>query len=203
MRRLPSTIAVVLVDPTHLIAHTSIGQMHLEAGRPAEAADVLGFVIARRPDYVEARYALAEAFVRLQRPQDGQRELQAFRELQTKHVASLRRWYQLATLQTDARLREAGGQLEEALVLRQRLIDAEPQVALHYQNLAETLTRLGRLELAVQSLERAASLGGSPAVHRRLADLYARLGQSEKSAKALRQFEATRQDALRTRGVAR
>jgi tetratricopeptide (TPR) repeat protein len=196
-------VAVALINPGHFTAHTSIGQMHLEAGRAAEAADVLQFVIARRPDYVEARYALATAFFRLQRTQDGQRELEAFRELQTTHVASSRRWYQLATLQTDARMREAGGQLEDALVLRQRLIDAEPQVALNYQNLAETLIRLGRLELATQALERAASLGGSPVVYRRLAELYARLGQSEKSAKALGQFEATRQDGLRTRGLAR
>lgn len=154
-------------------------------------------------DYVEARYALATAFFRLQRTQDGQRELQAFREWQTKTVASNRRWYQLATLQVDARMREADGQLEDALVLRQRLIEAEPQVALNYQNLAETLIRLGRLELATQALERAASLGGSPGIYRRLADLYARLGQSEKSATALRQFEAIRQDALHTRGLAR
>ena len=186
-------LAVLLIDPQRLAAHVSIGQMHLDEGRPADAVRVLRYAVSRNANLPEARYALASALLQLGRTSEGQRELDAFRQLQAREMANDRRSYQVATLRLDARLREASGRYREALALRQQVVAAEPDVPVNYIALADTLIRLHEFPEAAKQLERAAALGAPPDVYRQLAEIYQRIGLSTESAAALRKYDASRQ----------
>jgi hypothetical protein len=54
---------------------------------------------------------------------------------------------------------------------------------------ADAVAASGELEDATRHLEKAASLGGGPAVRLRLADLYERLGRRADSERARRAYE--------------
>jgi tetratricopeptide (TPR) repeat protein len=190
-------VAVLLIDPARLAAHVSIGQMHLDEGRPADAVRVLQYAVSRKADLPEARYALASALLHLGRTNEGQRELEAFRQLQARDMANDRRSYQVATLRLDARLREASGRYREALSLRQQVVAAEPDVPVNYIALADTLIRLHEFAEAAKHLERAAALGAPPDVYRQLAEVYQRIGLSGESAAALRKYDAASRQAPR------
>jgi tetratricopeptide (TPR) repeat protein len=196
-------LAVLLIDPNRLAAHVSIGQMHLDEGRPADAVRVLRYAVARKADLPEARYALVSALLRLGRTSEGQRELEAFRPLQAREMANDRRSYQVATLRLDARLREASGRDREALTLWQQVVAAEPDVPLNYISLADSLIRLHEFAEAAKQLERAAALGAPPDVYRQLAAVYERIGLSDKSAAALRKYDAGHQASRQRQGASR
>jgi predicted Zn-dependent protease len=101
-------------------------------------------------------------------------------------------------LQLEATLFERAGNCAQAADVRRRLIQLAPDGAANHVALAECLVRLGRYQEAAEALERAGSLGASPVVFRRLADLYARLGRPDDSAEATRRYDARQQQMLRT-----
>ena len=77
------------------------------------------------------------------------------------------------------------GREAETIDAAQRAIRADPEQYLSYYALGEVYQRLRHLRLAAENLEKAAAFCPSPAtqaaVHQKLARLYARLGEVEKS----------------------
>jgi tetratricopeptide (TPR) repeat protein len=88
-------VAALLVDPESPDAYMGIGQLHLNAGRYAEAALVLQRLVSLQPASVEARYALANALQRSGKAEAGARELAEFQRLQTAQVEARRRTMRL------------------------------------------------------------------------------------------------------------
>lgn len=193
-------VAVLLIEPAHLQAHTSIGQMHLAAERYREASVALAYAVSRQPDLSDARYALATALLRLGHTDDAQRELDAFKELQARNTAAVRASYQVIRLKLDAFEREDAGALDEAIALKRRVVEAQPDVADNYLSLADSLVKAGQWQSAAGYLERAASLGAPPAVYQRIAHVYQQMGRPQESAAATRKYELALQQLLRTQG---
>jgi tetratricopeptide (TPR) repeat protein len=194
-------VAVLLLEPDRLAAHIGIGQLHLEAGRDGDAVRVMEYAVSRSPDLPEPRYALATALLRIGRVEDGKRELDAFRQLQAKAMARGRRAYQVATLNLEARLREAEGRYQEALALRQQVIALEPDDVGHRVSIADTLIHLRQFAEAANQLERAAALGAPADIYLQLSQLYARLGLADKSTAVLKRYEAEGQSLRRQQGL--
>lgn len=65
----------VYLSPYEARAHRLIGQIHLRGGRPQDAVDAFKIAIWSE-DSVEARVALAEAYLKLGRPDEARPELQ-------------------------------------------------------------------------------------------------------------------------------
>jgi tetratricopeptide (TPR) repeat protein len=185
--------AAVLIQPDSLRAHLSIGQMHLDAGRYAEAIASLRWVARRSPSLAGARYALANALQRAGQPDEAAEELAAFTRLQAQATEADRKDRRVGALQLQATLFEQTGQCVQAVDVRRRLIQLTPEMAGHHVALADCLVRLGRQEEAAEALERAVSLGAPPTIFRRLADLYFRLGRPDDSAEATRRYDARQQ----------
>jgi tetratricopeptide (TPR) repeat protein len=185
--------AAVLIQPDSLRAHLSIGQMHLDAGRYAEAIASLRWVAARSPSLAGARYALANALQRAGQPDEAAEEFAAFTRLQAQATEADRKDRRVGALQLQAALFEQTGQCVQAADVRRRLIQLTPEMAVHHVALADCLVRLGQHEEAAEALERAGSLGAPPIIFRRLADLYSKLDRPEDSAEATRRYEARQQ----------
>jgi tetratricopeptide (TPR) repeat protein len=177
-------VAALLVDPASAEAYMGIGQLHLNAGRYAEATVVLERLVRLQPGYAEGHYALANALQRSGRAEEGGRELAEFQKLLTQKTEDRRRTMALGVIKEEAALRSSEGAWDRAIALWQQAIDQEPGSASNHAALAEALAGAGRLDPAVQQYERAAALGGSADVYRQLAALYGKLGRSDDSARA-------------------
>jgi tetratricopeptide (TPR) repeat protein len=75
----------------------AIGQMHLDAGRLADAEAVLRRAVALQPDRAQARYALGTALVRLGKTEEGREHLTEFQRLRTAALEEQQRTAQPGT----------------------------------------------------------------------------------------------------------
>jgi tetratricopeptide (TPR) repeat protein len=190
--------AAVLIQPDSVRAHLNIGQMHLDTGRYSDAITSLRWVVARQPALESARYALANALQRAGYAEDAAVELEAFRRLQARAADVDRNSRRLGVLRLQAGLLEQTGNCAQAIDVHEQLIALEPADATHHVALADCLVRLGDYRRAAEALERAGALGAPPAVFRRLADIYARLGRDRERDEATRQYQVREQQLLRT-----
>ena len=72
----------------------AIGQIHLDAGRLAEAEVVLQRAVAMQPDLSQARYALGTTLVRLGRAAEGKQHLAEFQRLRTEALEQQQRTFE-------------------------------------------------------------------------------------------------------------
>jgi tetratricopeptide (TPR) repeat protein len=75
------------VRPLDLNARYHVAGIHLTSGKAAEAQRLLEAVVKDAPDFLEARVLLAQAYYRLRRKADGDREQEIIRKLNAERQA--------------------------------------------------------------------------------------------------------------------
>ncbi|MCS7316101.1 MAG: tetratricopeptide repeat protein, partial [Bryobacteraceae bacterium] len=148
-------IAIYGEFPDDPVARERLGHLLLEAGRPAEAVPHLEWAVARSPT-VANRTALALARAR---SGEGERALEQMRQT-------------VAAYPDDAELRLLYGRLlrdqrrfAEAAREFQRYVEARPDSAEGWSELAAMLVSLGQHAQAVSALDRVRALGAETAGH--------------------------------------
>ena len=144
-----------------------------------DSIPVLERIAAAHPDQVPVGFLLGAAYER-----SGQRD---------KGVAELRRVLKIqpdfptALNYLGYTFAEAGIHLDEALKLIRRAVALDPDNGAYVDSLGWTYFRLGRPELARDSLERASRLEPEDAaLQEHLGDVYVALGQTERARQAYR-----------------
>ena len=183
-------VAALLIDPADPNAYLGIGQLHLTAGRYADAITALERLVRLQPTYASARHMLGNALMRVGRTDEGARELAAFQQLEAATADRRRRTMAAGVLREEAMVRAAQGDVARTVSLWQQLIQLEPDVAAHHAALGAVLADAGQPAAALTHLERAAALGGAPDVYRRLAAVYAALGRPDASVAARAKYES-------------
>jgi tetratricopeptide (TPR) repeat protein len=182
-------VAVLLIDPTEPNAYMGIGQLHLNAGRYAEAVTALERLVKLQPTYNEAHYALGTALLRSGRAEDGNRELAEFARVQAKAAEQRRRSLAVDVLKQEAAVHTSQGAFDRAEAVWKQILELEPNVGAHHAALGAVLVKANRLDAAAASYERAAMLGAGPDVYRQLASIYGRLGRQAESTAAREKYE--------------
>jgi tetratricopeptide (TPR) repeat protein len=83
--------AALRIDPRDAGAHFGVGQIHLNAGRNAEAVESLRRATELNADLVEAEYALATALTRMGNDRDAARHFEHVEQVQRQRQAERRR----------------------------------------------------------------------------------------------------------------
>jgi uncharacterized protein (TIGR02996 family) len=193
-------LATVLIDSADAEAYASIGQIHLSAGRYAEAVEILQKAVSLKPQYREARYALANALIRLGRMDEGRRELEVVAKLQAEAVEEEHRSYELSQLKLEADLLSTEGKYEEAAAMWQQIADRQPGFSSNFASLGKAMANAGRHQSAIESFERALAIGGEPDLHQSLAEQHEALGDLEAAQREHALFRQLKQEQLRQLG---
>ena len=196
-------VAAVLIEPGNVAAHIGIGVLQVEAGRYHEAVDALWRAVVLAPAVPEGRYTLANALIRSGDTARGKEQLEMFRQLQIRATETIHRSFLVETLSLEAVFSEDRGAYQSAVGLRLQIVKEEPGVAAHHIAAADALLKLRRFESAAEHLSKALTLGATPEIYGRLADVYDRLGRHEESARARVMYEERRLEALRSQGAGR
>ena len=167
----------------------AIGQIHLDSGRVEDAESIARRAIAVQPDRQDARYVLGRALLRQGRTAEAREQLEVFQRLRAGALAEQRRTFEIDKRRADAARASAAGRHRDAASIWERIVEQMPGVPDFHVAAADAFAASGELENATVHLEKAASLGGGPAVRLRLADVYERLGRRADSARARRLYE--------------
>jgi tetratricopeptide (TPR) repeat protein len=168
---------------------TTIGQIHLDAGRLQDAESAARRALVMQPDRHDARYVLGRTLLRLGRDAEARQELDIFQRLRARAMDEQRRAFEIDKLRAEAARHATAGRRAEAAAVWRRIVEQTPQAPQAHLSLAEALVAIGELDAAATHLEHAATLGAGPAVQLRLAEVYARLGRSAESDRARRGYE--------------
>jgi tetratricopeptide (TPR) repeat protein len=179
----------VWLNPDDAATFVGLGESHLARRRDADAVEALQRAVTLEPGLMEARYALGQALMRVGRPDEGRRHLLEFQRLRDELQAQERRASEVAALASAAARDTREGQHRRAAQTWSAVIALEPDVAQHYLDAADALVRAGQLEEGLRYLIRAAELDGVAEVHLRIADVLARLGRADESARARQMYE--------------
>ncbi len=189
-------VKALVLDPADAETNLGIGQIHLNAGRHAEAANALRRATELNANAIDAQYALATALTRLGNSKEASRYFERVEQAQRQTLANRRRTLSLDALKEEAALKAAAQDHDAAVALWRQVVQLDPQRASSRIGLASSLASAGQHEGAILEYERAAMLGADPTVYRLLADLYARVGRAPDAARARVRYEA----ALQNRG---
>ena len=142
--------AALRIDPRDADAHLGVGQIHLNAGRSAEAVDALRRATELKPDSIDAAHALATALARLGKGREAAPYFARVEQVQRQRLADRRRTLSLDVLREEAGLRSREGQYDRAAAL--------------WRQLADLYAKAGRMQDAAQArlMYEAALSGGSP-----------------------------------------
>ena len=165
---IPFARRAVEMAPDSIAAWVTLGRLHADAKRHAEATRVWRDAAAHFPD--ETVLALEVSFS-LERAGDIAGAEQAVRDV-------LARWPEDASALNSLGylLADQNRDLEVALRLIQRAIEQDPDNGAYVDSLGWAYFRLGRLAEARETLERAVHLtGGDPIVREHLGDVYKEL----------------------------
>jgi len=184
-----------LIGPDDPEALTAIGQIHFDAGRYAGAEAVLRRAIVIGPRLVQARYLLGHVLARLGRASESQEQLTVYDTLRAAANDEARRTFEIDLLRREALRATDAGRHDEAVAVWQKAVEREPMRPEHRIALAGALVRAGRPDQAVSHLQAAVTLDdGNAEVFRQLAALYATLGRTSDSAKALQTYRQLLQE---------
>lgn len=189
------------LDPDDPLTLVMLGQNLMADRRDEDAVAALERAVSLQPDLREARYALVQGLTRTSRRADAQRHLAEFERQRAEAVAREQRALDIDAARSDAAMKSAAGQHRQAIEVRQRVIALQPDVAQNYLDLAEALVKAGRLAESLQYFVKTAELNGVADVHRRLADVLARLGRTRESALARETYERLRLEDFRRRSA--
>jgi tetratricopeptide (TPR) repeat protein len=136
-------VAVLLIDPRDGDALVGIGQVHLSAGRAAEAADTFRRATDMSPGNSEARYALASALAQLGRTDEATQHFARVEQEQQRALADRRRALSHDVLKEEAALRASEGKFDTAITLYERALAVSSDPAV-YGRLADLYAKTGR-----------------------------------------------------------
>jgi superkiller protein 3 len=180
------------LDPDDPLTLVALGQSHMAHRRDTDAIEALERAILLQPDLQEARYALAQALIRVGRREEWRQQLSEFQRLRAEGLERDRRAGELTVLKSQAARQSLDGQHQAAMQTWMKVIALEPDLAQNYLDLADTLVKAGQLEGSIAYFVKAAELDGVAEVHLRLADVLAQLGRSVESALARDTYERLR-----------
>jgi tetratricopeptide (TPR) repeat protein len=170
--------AALLIDADDYLSYLTIGQIHLDAGRHAQAETLVTRAIAIDAEKPEAYYALASALARSGRGDEAKAHLATFARLQEKSLDDQRRRIELSTSRLQAGVLIEKGAFEDAAEAWTKILADWGDVAAHHAGLARALAGLGQVETAVAHYEQSLALNADATVYRELAAFYDRLGRA-------------------------
>ena len=97
--------AALRIDPRDAAAHLGVGQIHLNAGRNADAVGALRRATELNPDSIDAAYALATALTRLGNVREAAPYFERVEQVQRQRLADRRRQLLLDIQREEAALR--------------------------------------------------------------------------------------------------
>jgi superkiller protein 3 len=183
--------------PRDVATQASLAQLHLRAGRNADAAATARRIIQLAPDHVQAHFVLGTALIRLDQSDEGARALDTFARLEAGEAAERALQLELAGLRREAEVAVGQGDHARAVALLTRIVEKEPKSSSALVALGVALVRAGRGAEAVDRLQAAAGLGAFGDVYRHLADAYALIGKTDLSARAREVYIGIRRERLR------
>jgi len=192
----------LLIDPSDVEAYTSLGQLHLRAGRHSEAAELSRTALELDAAHREARYVHATALIRMGNNEEGAAEMQVFQRLQAQDAQARARTFELGRLRREAAVSRAAGDRENAVALLRRALVYEPTSAASHLDLGIMLLEAGQSAEAIERLNTAVALNAALDVHRHLAKAYAAQGQTEESRKEQALYERLRRESIGRTGRA-
>src|SRR5688572_26162936 len=182
-------VVALMLDSADVDALTTIGRLHMSAGRYPAAVDTLTRAVALKPDHLPAVHARADSLLRAGRMVEGEQQKKEAERMQERAVERERRSRTLGMLAVQAELHMRERQYGSAIAIWQQLIEREGGGTTNYLRLAEALAGAGRLAEAASQIQLAiASPNAGPEAHLRLADVYASLGRNAESASARRTY---------------
>jgi tetratricopeptide (TPR) repeat protein len=122
-----------------------------------------------------------------------------FERQRAEAVAREERASDIESAKGEAARKSAAGLHVQAIDDWKQVIAREPHVANNYLDMAEALVKAGRLAESLQYFVKASEMDGVAEVHRRLADVLARLGRARESALARETYERLRLEDFRRR----
>ena len=143
-------VAQLLIDPLDAAAHAGVGQVHLQAGRDADAVDALRRATDLAPAISETRYALATALERLGRTGESAQHFALVEQAQRQTLADRRRELSTAALKQEAALRSTEGRVDAAIALYEQALAVEPDPVV-YGRLADLYAKAGRAADAIRA----------------------------------------------------
>jgi len=174
---------------------TSLGRLHLSAGRTAPAVAALQRALTVDASNSQALRALGEALIRAGRTAEGQQRLEESVRRQAQELEEQRSLRTVAMLTMQAEIHMSQDEYAAAIdVFTQAIAVRRDRVS--PLRLADALIKAGRLEDAAGLLRNATTTNGGPETYRRLADVYAALGRKEESATARRTYVEKRLQEL-------
>lgn len=182
-------VVALMLDSADVDTLTTIGRLHMSAGRYPAAVDTLTRAVALKPDHLQAVHAQADSLLRAGRTVEGEKQRKEAERLQERAVARERLRRTAGMLAAQAELHMGKRQYGSAIAIWRQVIELEGGRATNYLHLAEALAGAGRLAEAAAQIQLAiASPNAGPEAHRRLADVYASLGRNAESASARRTY---------------
>jgi len=161
--------------PDSVDVYVAMSQLEMSIGDFGAAAADARRAIERNPSSKQARYALATAFTRLDKPAEAKPEFEAFERLQAEETAAAARQMTVNGLRREAAARSDSGEYARAVAALRRVLELSPSAASSQLELGVALLKAGQTEEAVDHLEAAARLEDSLEVHEQLTSAYAAL----------------------------
>lgn len=186
--------------PRDVATQAALAQLHLRAGRYADAAASARRVIGLDATHAQAHYVLGTALVRSDQPEEGARALETFRRLDAAETAIRLTQLELNAWQREAVVSAARGDQAGAVALLGQVVARDPTSPDARVALGVALIKAGRAADAVEELQTAAGLGAASVVYRHLADAYEALGDTAQSQRARAVYANVRRERLRQAG---
>jgi tetratricopeptide (TPR) repeat protein len=143
-------VAALLIDPHDAVAHAGIGQIHLHAGRDADAVAALQRATDLTPADSETRYALASALQRLGRSEEAAQHFARVEQAQRQTLTDRRREMSAAVLKQEAAFDAAEGRFDTAIALYEQALAVESDPVV-YSRLADLYAKVGRAQDAARA----------------------------------------------------
>ena len=192
-------VTALLLDPLDAETLTALGRLHLAAGRTPRAIAALERALALDAGNSQALQALGNALTRAGRTAEGRQRLEESVRRQAQDVEDQRSRRTAAMLSVQAAVHVSRGEYEAAIEIWKQAITIRRDSVGPLQ-VADALTKAGRLEEASAVLQAAIRSSPRPEMHRRLAEVYSALGRTDESARERLTYTEQRLDELRRGG---
>lgn len=190
-------VTALLLDPLDAGTLTALGQQHLAAGRTPQALAALERALALDAGNSPALNALGNALIRAGRIEEGQGRLEESTRRQALDVEEQRSRRTAAMLTVQAEVHMSKNEFDAALDLWKQATTLRRDSVGALQ-VADALVKAGRLEEAAAVLRAAIPVNAKPETHRRLAEVYAKLGRADDSTRERQAYTQQRLEELKS-----
>ena len=150
---------VAAASPQSVPAQFRVADANLRLGNYPEAAAAAAKALAIDPKHQRARYIRATALLRMDQKEEGDKELELYRKLETENRAETDRGRNVVVLNRGAAGKFLEGKPEEAIDMFREIIETFPDASSQYLNLGMAQSKLGRHQAAVDTFQKMLSLG--------------------------------------------